>query len=194
MSQPSDTDPAEEDEALLGRYAAGDARAFAQLYRRHELSVWRYLLRNLGNRALAEELMQEAWFAVARDAGRMKPGARFRPWLFAIARNRMIDVLRARRAHLGLEVLEGGAAGAPQALASSDPGPLAAALASDEALALARALGQIPREQRDAFLLQVEGGLSVEEVAAITASSFEATKSRLRYARTKLRELLGEYA
>ena len=51
-----------------------------------------------------------------------------------------------------------------------------------------------PLEQRDAFLLQIEGDLSIEEVATITHSSFETTKSRLRYARTRLRELLREYA
>jgi RNA polymerase sigma-70 factor (ECF subfamily) len=73
-------------------------------------------------------------------------------------------------------------------------GPLAQAQARDETGAIARALRQIPREQRDAFLLQLEGDLSVDEVASITGSSFETTKSRLRYARSKLRELLSEYA
>ncbi len=56
-----------------------------------------------------------------------------------------------------------------------------------------QAIAELPSEQRDAFLLQIEGDLSVEEIAAITRSSFETTKSRLRYARTKLRELLREY-
>jgi RNA polymerase sigma-70 factor (ECF subfamily) len=73
-------------------------------------------------------------------------------------------------------------------------GPLAAAVARDEATALNQAVAQLPQEQREAFLLQMEGDLSVEEIAAITNSSFETTKSRLRYARTKLRELLSEYA
>ena len=73
-------------------------------------------------------------------------------------------------------------------------GPLAAVVLEDRAQALKQALRQLPPEQRDAFLLQIEGDLSVEEVAAITRSSFETTKSRLRYARLKLRELLREYA
>jgi len=67
-------------------------------------------------------------------------------------------------------------------------------VARDQAGALLHALEQLPVEQREAFLLQVEGDLSVEEIAAITDSSFETTKSRLRYARTKLRELLKEHA
>jgi len=67
-------------------------------------------------------------------------------------------------------------------------------VARDQAAALTQALGQLPREQREAVLLQIEADLSVEEIATITDSSFETTKSRLRYARTKLRELLNEYA
>ena len=60
--------------------------------------------------------------------------------------------------------------------------------------ALAHALARLPAEQRDAFLMQIEGELGVQDIAAITGASFETTKSRLRYARMKLRELLEEYA
>jgi RNA polymerase sigma-70 factor (ECF subfamily) len=73
-------------------------------------------------------------------------------------------------------------------------GPLAAVMVRDQAYALTQAIGQLPPEQRDAFLLQIEGDLSIEEVATITRSTLETTKSRLRYARTKLRALLSEYA
>lgn len=189
------TDADDSDEALLARFAHGDAAAFEALYRRHELRVWRYLKRHVGNRATAEELMQEVWFAVARDAGRYQPSARFTSWLFTIARNRMLDCIRTGRRQLSLEAL--GHEAEPvlvQLTAEPAAGPVAAVLVRDQSAALARAIAQLPREQRDAFLLQIEGDLSVEEVAAITRSSFETTKSRLRYARTKLRELLSEYA
>ena len=130
--------------------------------------------------------MQEVWFAVARDAERYGPTARFTTWLFTIAHNRMVDAMRAKREHSSLEKEQ----------LTSDPaaGPLAAAEARDQTAALRQAIEELPTEQRDAFLLQVEGGLSVEDMAAITRSSFETIKSRLRYARTKLRELLREYA
>jgi len=188
-------DAHESDEALIARYAQGDAAAFETLYRRHEMRIWRYLERNVSNRATAEELMQEVWFAVARDAERYAPTARFTTWLFTIARNRMIDSIRTSRPQVSLEALGYEAAPVIQQLtAQAQVGPLAAVVSREEARALIRAIGQLPHEQRDAFLLQVEGDLSVEEVAVITRSSFEATKSRLRYARTKLRELLTEYA
>lgn len=188
----TDTDS---DEALLQRYARGEAAAFAQLYRRHELRVWRYLMRNVGNRATAEELMQEVWFAVAREAADFRPLARFTTWLFTIAHNRMIDSLRTRRSHTSLETL-GYESELVVGQLTSDPaaGPLAVVLARDQAGALARALAQLPHEQRDPLLLQLEGSLGVEEIAAITRANFETTRSRLRYAREKLRELLSEYA
>ena len=182
----------ESDEALMGRYARGEAAAFELLYRRHEMRVWRYLERNVRNRATADELMQEVWFAVARDATRYEPSARFTTWLFTIAHNRMIDSIRASRRQLSLETLEHNTEAVIQQAAPSSS-PLAAAVARDQAAAIIQAVEELPREQREAFLLQIEGDLGVEEIAAITHSSFETTKSRLRYARTKLRELLKEY-
>lgn len=189
----SDAGPS--DEALIARYARGETEAFTTLYQRHELRVWRYLERNVRSRATAEELMQEVWFAVARDAERYRPTARFTTWLFTIARNRLIDAVRASRPHLSLDFLGHEAAPVLERL-TADPGasPLAAVEAREQATALHQALARLPSEQRDALLLQLEGDLSVEEVAAITHSSFETVKSRLRYARTRLRELLREYA
>jgi RNA polymerase sigma factor (sigma-70 family) len=189
------SDAAETDESLVERYAGGEVAAFDILYRRHELRIWRYLMRQVGNRATAEELMQEVWFAVARDAPRFQPRARFTTWLFTVARNRMLDAMRSSRRTLSLDSL-GFDSGAVLAQLSTEPGvgPLHAAVVRDQQGALAAALAQLPEEQRDAFLLQIEGELSIEEVASVTHSSFETTKSRLRYARAKLRELLREHA
>ena len=72
--------------------------------------------------------------------------------------------------------------------------PLSQVQSQDEAAALLNAVAQLPAEQRSAFLLQAEGELSVEEIADATGSNFETVKSRLRYARAKLRQLLWEYA
>jgi RNA polymerase sigma-70 factor (ECF subfamily) len=106
----------------------------------------------------------------------------------------MIDAMRKNRRQSGMETVsyEEGSSAA-QAIADPGLGPLAAAVAQDQTEAILRAVERLPDEQRSAFLLQVEGDLSVEEIAEITHSSFETTKSRLRYARAKLRELLEEY-
>jgi RNA polymerase sigma-70 factor, ECF subfamily len=189
------TDTGPTDEILMARYARGDAAAFEVLYRRHELRTWRYLERNADSPAIAEELMQEVWFAVARDAGRYRPTARFTTWLFTIARNRLIDAIRTKRQQLSLDAPGPEVEAAVERLATDpDAGPLAEAVVSDLAAALRLALARLPLEQRDAFLLQLEGDLSVEEVATVTQSSLETAKSRLRYARGRLRELLREYA
>jgi RNA polymerase sigma factor (sigma-70 family) len=183
------------DAALMQRYASGEGAAFEVLYRRHELRVWRYLVRSVRSRAAADDLMQDVWFAVAREASRYRPTAKFTTWLFTIAHHRLIDWMRSNRPQNSLEALGEEAAEVHERL-TADVGsePSAAAHASEQASALLRALGALPPEQRMAFLLQAESGLSVEEIAAISASTFETTKSRLRYARTKLRALLREYA
>ncbi len=188
-------DPADTDEVLLKRYARGDGPAFAILYRRHEGRIWRYLVRNVANRAIAEELTQEVWFAVAREAERYQPTARFTTWLFTIAHNRMVDAVRSARRQVSLDEL--GHESPPvieQLTLPPAAGPLAATATSEEGAALAQAMAQLPAEQREAFLLHIEGELTVEEVARVTAVSFETAKSRLRYARAKLRELLSEFA
>jgi len=189
------TEAAEPDEILMSRYARGDAAAFECLYRRHEMRTWRYIVRNVGNRAIADELMQEVWFAVAREAPRYQPAARFTTWLFTIARNRIIDWARTRRPQTSLDSPDCEAQPAVMQLSSdSSLGPLAAAVTSEQASALAQALARLPAEQRDAFLMHIEAGLSVEELAQVAGVSFETAKSRLRYARMKLRDLLQEHA
>jgi RNA polymerase sigma-70 factor (ECF subfamily) len=186
---------AETDEELLARFTRGEAAAFEVLYRRHELRIWRYLNRNVGNRATADELMQEVWFAVAQGSARYQPTARFTTWLFTIAHHRLIDSLRAERRLTSLDALGYEAAPvAAQLTAPAGAGPVAALEEQDQAQALNDAVAALPPEQREAFLLQMEGELGVEDIAAIMQSSFETTKSRLRYARAKLRDLLRDHA
>jgi len=182
------------DEALMRAYADGDAEAFELLYRRHELRVWRYIERGVRNRAAADELMQEIWFAVAREAARYRPTARFTTWLFTLAHNRMIDWIRVNRPHVSLEAINDGDSLIPQLVADANHSPLAETMTRDQARALNQAVEELPEEQREVFLLQVEGDLSIEDIATLTRVNFETAKSRLRYARTKLRERLAEYA
>lgn len=179
------------DESLIERFAGGEAEAFDRLYRRHELRVWRYLERTVRDRTAADDLMQDVWFSVAREAAGYRPHARFTTWLFTIAHHRAIDWLRARRPHSSLDAPEPDAAVAA-ALVDPSPGPERHAERAAEGAQLLAAIGALPAEQRDAFLLQAEGGLSVEEIATATGTNFETAKSRLRYARARLRERMAE--
>jgi RNA polymerase sigma factor (sigma-70 family) len=191
------TDGADTDEALMLRFAGGDTGAFEELYRRHELRVWRYLQRNLGNRATTDELMQDVWFTVARTARSYRPIARFTTWLLTLAHNRLVDALRATRHHVHLYAGVDGSDGLSlidQLAANSETEPSEGAQSQQHAAAVLAAIKQLPTEQRQVFLLHAEGELTLEEIARITGTNFETAKSRLRYARSKLRQLLQEYA
>ena len=78
--------------------------------------------------------------------------------------------------------------------AESRLGPLRQVSSNEQARALLDAIEQLPEDQREAFLMQADGDMSVEEIAAATGVSFETAKSRLRYARTKLKVLLADFA
>jgi RNA polymerase sigma-70 factor (ECF subfamily) len=191
------TDGVDTDEALMLRFAGGDAQAFEELYRRHELKVWRYLQRNLGNRAIADELMQDVWFAVARAAPGYRPMARFTTWLLTLAHNRLVDALRVARSHAHLSAFADGSDGlslVEQLADDSRTEPPERAQSQQHAAAVLAAIEQLPPEQRHAFLLHAEAELTLEEIARVTSTNFETAKSRLRYARSKLRQLLQEYA
>lgn len=197
MPGPADTD-AVADEALMLLYAGGDMLAFDALYGRHALRVWRYLLRQVRDSAVADELLQDVWFAVARQAQRYQPSARFTTWLFTMAHNRMVDHFRTRKQHQSLDDVdasEGGTSTTGDGLAAdSGLGPLQQLQGRQQASALLEAIEQLPAVQRDAFLLQAEADLSVQEIAQTTGVTFETAKSRLRYARQALRRMMQEFA
>jgi RNA polymerase sigma-70 factor, ECF subfamily len=188
----------ETDENLMLRFGRGEAAAFEFLYRRHESRVFRYLHRNVKNEAAANDLMQEVWFAVVRGAANYQPTAKFTTWLFTIAHHRTVDMIRANHRLQSLDAGDDadseGSSLLDRLAVDGKLEPLAQVQSQDEAAALLSAVAQLPAEQRSAFLLQAEGELSVEEIADATGSSFETVKSRLRYARAKLRQLLWEYA
>jgi RNA polymerase sigma factor (sigma-70 family) len=188
------------DEALMMRYAQGEVAAFNALYTRHELTVWRYVMRSVQNQSTADELTQELWFALARAAAAYEPernGAKFKTWLFTMAHNRIVDHWRAFKPHDSIaidaeddETMQLRA----QLIADSGFGPVRQIESREQARALIAAVEALPADQREAFLLQAEGGMSVEEIAQATSCSFETAKSRLRYARNKLKTLLAEFA
>jgi RNA polymerase sigma factor (sigma-70 family) len=189
------------DEALMLAYAGGDAAAFATLYDRHERPVYRFLLRSAGSADLAADLLQETWLAVVRHAATYEVRARFSTWLYGIARNKLIDHWRARRPEVSLDEP---AANEPDLNDPDDTRvehleadrtwqPEVRALSQQQARAYLAAVEALPPAQRDAFLLQVEGELTLEEIGELTGVGRETVKSRLRYAQARLREALKEW-
>ncbi|MDO9437675.1 RNA polymerase sigma factor [Hydrogenophaga sp.] len=183
------------DEMLMQAFALGDARAFETLYDRHALSVWRFVQRSAHNHALADDLVQDVWFSLVRQAPDYAPRARFRTWLFTLAHHRLVDHWRTHKHHTSLDAeTEEGATLADTLAADSGFGPVRQLQSREQAQALLDALAALPLPQREAFLLQAEAGLSLGEIAQTTGVSAETAKSRLRYARERLRHTLEAFA
>lgn len=181
--------PGATDEELMLAYRAGDAESFDLLYMRHKGGVYRYLRRQSGNAAVADELFQDVWLRVIDARNRYAPQARFTTWLYTIAHNRLMDHFRAERR--GARASHDDPDEDPIAmLPADDPPPEDLLARKQEAVRLLDAIAALPEAQREAFLLQQEAELSVEEIAVATGVSRETAKSRLRYALAKLRASL----
>lgn len=177
----------DDDGELMLRYARGDMRAFDVLYSRHRAALYRYLARQMRNGESANDLFQEVWSKVIASRERYEPRAQFRTFLYRIARNCVIDYSRRSSVRNETSGTEDGWENNVPGADGDQPEALA-----EQAEMLARyraALSALPGEQRDVFLLY-ESGLSLEEIATISAVGAETAKSRLRYAVTKLRASL----
>lgn len=180
---PTDTDAT--DEALMLGYRDGDAAAFDVLYNRHKGGIYRYLLRQCRNAALADELFQDVWMNLIRARAAYTVQAKFSTYLYRIAHNRLIDHFRRNDTGVSLDD-ESVSIAEPMAPRSIEPE--VSAESRQQAAQLLVLLDALPDEQREAFVLQQEGGLSIEEIAAATGVNRETAKSRLRYALAKLRQ------
>jgi RNA polymerase sigma-70 factor (ECF subfamily) len=174
------------DEKLMLRYRDGDTEAFEELYGRHRGGVFRYVLRQVGLRSTAEEVFQEVWIKLIAARARYRVEARFATFLYHVARNCVVDHFR-RKAPLQLISLDDDADEAVQVAGPERQQPERVVALRQQAAKLLNALALLPPEQREAFLLHEEGGLTLEEIATVTGTGRETAKSRLRYALEKLR-------
>lgn len=180
------------DETLMLAYRDGDARAFAALYTRNKGALYRYLLRQCRNGAVAEELFQDIWLNLIRASARYEARARFTTYLFSLAHNRLVDYYRRQAHRLPISYDDD----PEHPLLEAQPAPMTTQPdvrmgLSRQAQRLLELLAELPEAQREAFLLREEAGLSLEEIAQATGVGVETAKSRLRYAVNKLRQDLG---
>ena len=195
-AEPDKPAEARSDAALMAAFAAGEMAAFDALYARHRGALYAYLARLLPSSAgNVDDLFQEVWVRVTRERARYKPEAAFRTWLFTIARNLAIDLIRRHQPLLASELQHNDDAGDPLEAIADDARPT-----PGEAIDGARmnqrlhdALASLPAVQREAILLREYGEHSLEDIARITGVNAETAKSRLRYALGKLRSLLMPY-
>lgn len=163
------------DERLVASLRAGDERAFEVLYDRHYRAILGFCRHMLGSREEAEDAVQHTFLGAYRDLVGSDKAIDLRPWLFAIARNRCLSLLRARREHATLELAEPATEG------------LSATVERREDLReLLHDLAQLPEDQRAALLLAEVGALDHAGIAAVLGCPREKVKALVFQARSSL--------
>ncbi|MDN2708015.1 MULTISPECIES: sigma-70 family RNA polymerase sigma factor [unclassified Janthinobacterium] len=175
------------DEELMLRYSAGDLPSFRELYRRHSQGLYRFVAWRAPRRAWVDEIVQDAWASLHAARAGYRPQAAFRTYLYQIARNRLIDILRQREG----QAQDGEA---PGELASEGASPQQSLEQKQQHALLHAAIAALPAEQKEALVLQQFSGMSILDIAVVTGAEAETVKSRLRYAMQKLRAGLDSAA
>ncbi|HYH11127.1 MAG TPA: sigma-70 family RNA polymerase sigma factor [Thermomicrobiales bacterium] len=180
----SDREPADLETAWI-EAAKTDPRAFAPLYDRYATPIYRFCYRKVGDPDAANDLTAQVFTrAIERiDRYHARPGATFRSWLFAIARNTITDRWRRLRPTDTLDP-------ARHTLTDHDPGPEERAVHGDELDRLLAVLADIPPNQRDIIELRL-AGLTTAEVGEVLGMSRGAVKTAQSRAYKRLRDLLA---
>jgi RNA polymerase sigma-70 factor (ECF subfamily) len=174
------------DEALMLAYAGGDAGSFDALYDRHKGPLYRYFTRQL-TESEANDCFQNLWEKLIDNRDRYRPEGSFRSYLFTIAHNVLMDHYR-KLGRIGADPQTD-----PDELSSSVPGPETRRERSELIGILHGLIRRLPNHQREAWLLRQETTFSTAEIARVTGTSEEGVKSRLRYAREKLKQGMARY-
>ena len=171
------------DEVLIGRIAKGDRLAMQVLFARHQLRVYRFVLRLVGNQAMAEDLISEVFLDVWRQADRFEGRSAVSTWLLAIARFKALSLMRRKPD----EELDEETAGA---IEDRSDDPEVSVQKKDKSAAIRTCLQVLSPEHREVIDLVYYHEKSVQEVAEIVGIPEATVKTRMFYARKRLSELL----
>lgn len=175
--------PSDRDLALAAR--AGEEAAFAALVRRHQDALYRFVLRMVGTRDEALELVQDAFVRAWQALPLWQPEAQFRTWLFRIASNAALDALRRRRVVAFAPLDE-----TPE-VAADEPDPAKRVELKQRVAALEASLAKLSAEHREVLLLREVENMSYDEIGAVLSLSEGTVKSRLARARAALLAVHG---
>jgi RNA polymerase sigma-70 factor (ECF subfamily) len=173
---------AEAESNLIQQARDGDRNAFGELVRFHYTGVVNVIYRMCGDAGLAEDMAQEAFLRAWINLSSFHPGSSLRNWLYRIAVNATLDVLR----HKTEEPVE---EEKMQMVTDETPGPEAVMIAKEQAAFLQDAMRSLPEASRSVLVLREYGQLSYQEIAAVLDIPVGTVMSRLNYARNRLREL-----
>ena len=175
------------DDELMALYRAGEVEAFDTLFDRYHVPVFNFALFMLHGRSGAEDVMQEAFVAVARGAERYEPTGRFRAWLMGIVRNRCLGRMEAERARRALIAESGLGIIEP---ASPDAGPPERVESDERMKLMRRAVKGLPDRQREVIVLYAFERMQYREIADALAMPINTVKTLIHRARAALAEAL----
>lgn len=165
-----------DDRKVIERVLKGDTEAFNLLIRKWEKPIYNFIVRMIGNRDEAMDLSQDCFMKAYRELPTLKDHDRFSSWLYRIAHNACLSQIRKNHGKTWVEL---------------DPEMGPAHVPVENRLAVEKALGQLPADQREAVVLKVFQSLKFEEIAAIQDAPVSTVKSRLYMGFEKLRSILG---
>jgi len=170
------------DHNLVLRAQAGDRNAFSDLIRQHRAGVINVVYRMCGDSQIAEDAAQEAFIRAWQDLNRYKPKAAFRNWLYRIATNAAIDVLRREKEPLDIDEMQ---------LPSMGVSPEGSVEIVEQSVRVQKAVLGLPDASRAVLVLREYEGLSYREIGETLGIPLGTVMSRLNYARNLLREELA---
>jgi RNA polymerase sigma-70 factor (ECF subfamily) len=175
-------DDSRSDAELIAAYRAGDQQAAAVVVRRHTVRLGRYLYGSGARAEDLDDLVQEAFFKAFRALGSWRQEASFRGWLFRIASNLRKDQYRKDKGRVMIELES------VELRSSGNPETESAARDLEERLR--RVVGELPRMQREVFLLRAQQGLEYEEICAVLGTTPGAARVHYHHAVKRLKELM----
>ncbi len=184
------------DEQLMAMFQSGNSPAFQLLFEKYRGPVFNFARRMIGDGTVAEDLMQDVFLKVVKARDLYEPRARFSTWLFTVVRNHCINHLRSSRYLAGLKSVpvEPEERGGPTAAAHRGPDPAEQAARRELGERLEGAIGRLPDEYREVFLLRAVEGFSHEETSRILGLNPATARVHYHRARVRLqRDLAGAF-
>ncbi len=187
------------DEELMLAYGDGDEEAFTLLFKRFELRIFNYFLRHIGDRSLAEDLLQNTFLKVHRSRKSYRPSAAFATWVFTIASNLLKDAARLEKRRADIVELEevreriaGGSSLSEPLSVSRQQNPEVEVGEREIAGYIRQAVQALPFDQRDVIILAKYEGFKYEEIAEILNTTPGAVKVKAHRAMKTLEVVLKD--
>ena len=182
----------EKDDAdLLVQYRNGNVQALERLVEQYRRPLYGFILNMLQGQDDADEIFQEVWFRVIKNIDQYKKG-KFLSWLFRIAHNFIIDRYRARKRMVSLDKANEEGFSLKDTIPDPVQSPAAMLGSLDINRKIVETVALLPAEQKEVFLMRVQGDLSFKEIAKIQRVSINTALARMQYSLTKLRAALKD--